>query len=82
MQDKIQTDQPQWQSQERKISDVQFPSNVTSAESIATAGSTAYMTKDAEQMLNNKTGSNTHVTLAQACASQDMDMDDDNPDQA
>ena len=55
---------------------------MTSADSVATAGSTAYSTKDQEQETLNKTPSNTHVTLAEACKeSNDQDEDGDNPDQ-
>lgn len=49
------------------VKPVEMPSNITSAESVATAGSNAYMTKDAEQENLNKTSSNTHIKLAEVC---------------
>lgn len=78
----MQTNQ-EWQApSECKVACVEIPSNLTSAESVATVGSNAYMTKDAEQNTLSKTPSNTHVTLAEAMSEMnDQDADGDNPDQ-
>lgn len=79
----METNQESWQgAQECKVACPVMPANMTSAESVATAGSAAYTTKDAQQNALSRTPSNTHVTLAEAMAEpNDRDQDGDNADQ-